>query len=326
MYNDLLREGRVWDMQILLERVLHSDWPVMLHSFVKITGHSTVKNGLRQIIKDWTCSAQEDASTTLALLDLITKEALEALSWKHMKVPDDYLDLATPLALSLARKDATLTKSRGYTQWIIAKAYCIATRGLGMIKCPESLKFSQGITFKSELGLPIYIPKPMDFENPGWHRLEMSPDIVKAMKLAVNNARDLGNYETESWALRFLIMISNDPLSEFEDLCELLYEFKGQFFEYLQTLQSSYLVSTSDQSKMRLKAKLEEMASSHDLKESNLSSSDLWIFYMIIYALEREGPRADLAFETAGNFVPKLGEFLLATIKTKFPNYLQELN
>ncbi|KAF3010527.1 hypothetical protein E8E14_010187 [Neopestalotiopsis sp. 37M] len=326
IYNHLLREGRVWDMQVLLEVILQCCHEDMLPSFAKITGHSFVKNGLMQIIKDWTYRAQEDASTTLALLDLLSKDGLRALTYESIRPTlEDYIDLATPLALSLAQKDPTLTKSRGYTQWVIAKACVIAFQDPDMFNYRQSLESSPGISFMEDQDLPIYIPNPIYLENPGWHRPQISPDIVKAMKLAVNNARDLGDYETEDWALRYLIMISDDPVAEFDDLCELLYHIKGHITEYLEILLSGYLISNSEQSKMRLKEKFEELTSSHNLEEA-FSPDLLWQTNVILYALEKEGPKADLAIKAAAKYIAGLDDDLLAKIESKFPSFQQEVN
>ncbi|KAF7531166.1 hypothetical protein G7054_g9133 [Neopestalotiopsis clavispora] len=322
VYERLLREGRVWDMHDLLGAFLRWGLGSIDDPVVVITGYSYATEGLSQIVKDWTGLGTEDVPTMLALLDLLTMEALRCLHYQDLEWLDEILDHATPLAVSLAKRDATLTKTRAYTQWIVAKACSIVYRNPRMLDYQGLLKSNPGIAIVDGLFLPKYIP--VHSENPGWPRPETSQDIVKTIKLAINNARDLGDYETEHWALTQLIMISKAPSSEFEDLCELQHQIQGQVTAYMGTLLSMYLVCSSEQSKLKLKLELEELVSSHEFEQFPLMLR--WEAHMICHALEQEESRAEQALKAADDCAKSFDDSMLAAIKAKIPDFQEQVH
>lgn len=328
IYNQILREGRVWDMRDLLEALWRwGDALCDAHDgdrdlVTRITGHSYSKR-LGQLIKDWNDYGEQDVSTTLALLDLLTAKALTCLLHQDLDEVDRILDHATPLASALSKRDETQTKSRGYTQWIIAKASSIAFRNPELLNHQRLLKTSTGITIMSKYSLPVYIP--INSDNPGRHLSLAQPQIVNAMHLAVNNARDLGDHMTESLALMCLIMISPDPALEIDELCELQHLVQGDMENHLNTLFFSYLVSRSEQSKLKLRADLEELTSRPSFKDT-FSPDKVWQANMILHALQEEGPIAEQSMRAADECALSLSSDVLDAIKDRIPDFYQQVH
>lgn len=319
IYDELLQEGRVWDMNNLLGALWNFENPSYLVR--SITGQSFIQ-GISKIIKDWRSAAEQDAVTTMALLDLLMVEAVTCLDMMILDQLDEILEHATPLAISLLRHDAAQPKSRGYTQWIIVKACSIALQDPTIRRYKSQLDSFPGVAVK--VGhFEAYIP--LNSENPGWHRPEPAPHVVNAIKLAINTARELGDYRTEVLGLKYLITFTENPVNEFQELCELHRRVEGDMSEYLLSLICTYLVSNSEDSKSRLKEDLRERIQSPAF-EAIHSRDRIWMANMLFYALERDGPLAEQAIEAADDCSDYLSPGLLDAIEAKNPDFYPQVD
>lgn len=298
----------------------HDDYGEM--SF-KITGHRFPES-VGPLLGDWISSTNQDSSTTLALLDHTTGHLLSLFGRRHFETGpeiDKALEYATSLATWLAQNDPAKMSSRGYIRWMIAKAYRVAIRDPEMLNHRKLLMSSPGVVFHSVI--PRYIP--VDSENPGWRRPKTLGQVTNAMKLAVNAARDLEDYETEALALKFLISITNEPESEVKELRELQYRIQGCKLLHTECLIASYLWSKSEESKSRLKEDLAELLfrPGFDLVSY---PSQRWTANMLFHALEKEGPRAEKAIVAADDCVQHLHKGYVEDIEAKIPDFHEQID
>lgn len=299
------------------------EYDVLDQVSIEVTERGFPENIIK-LREDWTLLGPQDTPTTLALLDYTMGKLLPCLGKEHSETNlelDKALEYATSLATSLAQKDPRQMKSRGYVRWIIAKAHSIATQDPTVLSHRESLESSPGVVFDGIL--PRYIP--LGSENPGWQRPEPHTQVTNALNLAVNTARDTEDYQTEALALRFLISITNHPQPEFEELCELEYDIQGAVDFHLDRLVSSYLWSTSDESKSVLKENLAAQIFDPNVKRS-LSPSRAWPANMLFHALEKVGPRAEKAIAAADDCVDDLTDDYVEKIESKIPDFHQQVN
>ncbi|KAI0140371.1 hypothetical protein BJ166DRAFT_117015 [Pestalotiopsis sp. NC0098] len=317
IYDQLLRDGRVWDMVKLLECDYHEN------ASREITGHRFPQS-LWTIIEQWAPLGEEDVATTLALLDLTTTKAMWYLTRDNPETIDEMdriMDYATSLAASVADKSPMYMKSRAYTRWIIATAYSIAIRDPAISTHQKLLQSSKGVVDPSAVILPRYIPN--DAENPGWPRLESPAQLVNAMKLAVNTARDLEDYETEALALKVLIVMTENPEEEFKELFELEHHVQGAMASYLESLLSSYLSSSSDDSRLKLSQRLAELIFDPEF-ERTFTPSGIWMANTMFCNLEKNGPRTEQATKAADVSSQNLHDDLRREILAKMPDFFDK--
>ncbi|KAI1461298.1 hypothetical protein F4805DRAFT_413546 [Annulohypoxylon moriforme] len=302
LYRDLLKEGRIWDLR---------DIAVANVSILCWNGIDFVSDWSRMII---------DTSTTLALLDILV--SLMFYESEYSTKTDDnietFLRQSEPLALWIMENDPDNMRSRPFLRWMLVKAQYADAKGPHYAHSyGEQLQSWPGLVFHSRrLQLPQYIP--VHGENPGWEIEDAASKFERPVRLAMKISRELGDYQTEVLALQRLIVLSANPINEFEELCNLQSLTQGDFCGYSKTLASKYLISNTEDLRKDLKQKISRLFNIPYFSNC-VSMLDSWILNMLQCSLEGEGPTAQRALEDADEDYQDLPTAFREEIDKKFP-------
>ncbi|KAI1488467.1 hypothetical protein F5X96DRAFT_645323 [Biscogniauxia mediterranea] len=308
LYNDLLREGRIWDLHdIVIARIAHQSPVDITRDF---SSAQSFQERLGNFVADWSKLPKEyDKSTTLALLDILV--SFVPSNSDRSILPDEtceiILNYATKLAFSLMENDPDSTRTRPFIRWMLAKARNATKKGPKYrMTQKEYLGSWPGVVwFAYSHLLPLYVPAK--FENPGWGASNATAELKGPVQVVVKTSRLLGDYATEAEALQELIKLSTNPSNEFEDLCNLQKSIQGDDYRYSQTLVSKYLVANSDHARTVLKKQITEQSSIPGFFEL-LDPIQEWSLRMIQHALEGEGPVAELYLREADRVLKDIYE------------------
>ncbi|KAI1868314.1 hypothetical protein JX265_007137 [Neoarthrinium moseri] len=320
IYGSLLRQGRVWDMHDLTEAIVESgNLPGFLYH---IFDQHDVQSGIQKFVTQWERPVETDVSTALALLDLIMFIIFDALPPSLITTGMGLLDLATPIATSIAQKHKEKTKSRPYMRWVLAKAYGLTPGISGSLL--DHLHESGGMLWQpAGYSLPQYIPASAN--NPGWKQPEAPTYLLEPVKLVVNTSRSMGDFKTEVLALKCLIQLSKDPVVPFRELVELQKLDQGDIDGCLETLISSYLVCDTQESIFRLQNELGEYISAPGFAHF-FSHNKVWLASMLFSAIGNEGPEANEAARLADEQYDVIDDELRTLADHIMPSLKQRVN
>ncbi|KAI0177235.1 hypothetical protein BJ166DRAFT_585357 [Pestalotiopsis sp. NC0098] len=285
----LLRDGRVWDMCLLVKAVAEANCLGLCPN--------TAVQWFNELVSPWKPSHDDDVGTELALLDLLVFISSSPLCSNRQDIQSGILELAGPLAEAISQRHPEHMKSRPYVRWILARVSCIARSSEG----PPASWYSHtrpfdGLSYDSDTNLPIYIP--IGTENPGWKQTSAGPDMLELTRLALNTALETEDYKTEAIALQTLINLSVSPDEEFEDLCHLQKVVQGDIEGYMKTLISKYLICKTDEARDQLRKYIWEQVSLPAF-ESSFSGGLTWLSNMLFSTLESNGQQASAARDRA---------------------------
>lgn len=296
--------------------------PSFLHD---LFDQSDIQMGLQELVSDWERPESDDASTTLALLDILMFLIFDGISPSFIAHGKGIMDMATSLARSISQNYPDSMKSRPYTRWLLARSYSYGNEQDPQMSTSfkQHLIGSAGLFWKPpRRALPQYIP--LKDENPGWKQPDATPEVLQGVKLVLNTSRELGDYKTEVLALKRLIQLSKSPVAHFEDLCEVQKLDQGDIDGYLDTLLSKYLVANSEESRAQLKTDFGEQIYTPGFKDS-FSTDKTWFSYMLYSSLEGTGPRAEDAARRADEYYRLLDEELCDELDDKMPELRQRV-
>lgn len=118
------------------------------------------------------------------------------------------------------------------------------------------------------------------------------------MRMALRTSISLGDYRTQAKTLQLLILMSANPVKEFEELGNLQHLSQGDNYNLTETLAAKYVVSNDDTSKQKLRDEIASQWSNPGFS-NGLSAYQLWILAKIRYALARDDTEADRALREA---------------------------
>ncbi|KAI1148319.1 hypothetical protein F4825DRAFT_454571 [Nemania diffusa] len=257
LYQSLLQQGRVWDMHDLLVSLIPFRGVDVV--FNALFGSPNLSQGICTIISDWTeHSPDVDISTNLALLGLLTSVIATNTRVLNLNQANVILQHALPLSNSIKDIDPKLVKSRPFLRWILEKARVNEEQGPDETGAYfRHLQSSTGVAYRPiRTGLIQYVP--LEYENPGWKISEASPALKGPVQLGLQTAKEMGDYEMMVLSLQLLIRFSANPREYFGDLCTLHREQREDYWGYIDTLVSSYLVLETKEAETLLSEALSE--------------------------------------------------------------------
>ncbi|KAI0450094.1 hypothetical protein F5B21DRAFT_508524 [Xylaria acuta] len=322
LYETLLQQGRVWDMHdLMISLIPFTSIGVV---FRALFGTSNLHQGIRTIISDWTeHSSDVDIPTNLALLGLLTSVIATKTRVLHRDQAAVILQHTLPLATSIMESDPKSMKSRPFVRWILEKARIDEEQSSNETEAHfQRLQSSIGVAYNPiRTGLTQYAP--LQHENPGWNVAEASPKLKGPVRLGLQTAQEMGDYEMQVLSLQLLIRFSADPRKEFEDLCYLHKSVREDYRGYIDTLVSSYLVSETKEATAQLNGNL-----SAQIMGTNCSDylpGDL--FFManfLLHSLPGGARNSRVAFKNAQTSYTELNEnyeTLAVEITRKVPGW-----
>ncbi|KAJ3546128.1 hypothetical protein NM208_g2148 [Fusarium decemcellulare] len=266
IYQDLLTQGRVWDVRDLLL------------SAYKLFGLEDVeeqffesRDVVDSLLIDWP-TKEEDDSTLLALLDIFVSMALDVnIVQEPPAFVDKCLRSASAIGESIMEKFPNYIKSRPFLQLILTQSSIIARRSKdNSLDFEYLLGFTGAASFPKHIGLPFYIP--VRRENPGWVTSDMSQDSFQSVEMVLNASKEIKDYSTEALCLMELAVRRSNPSSIFDELARLQKDVQQDMRSYLTTCVSRYLIARDDDSKAKLLRDLNDLGSWQE--PSNLTTPD----------------------------------------------------
>ncbi|KAI9650399.1 hypothetical protein NHQ30_000413 [Ciborinia camelliae] len=260
LYTHLLCKNQVWDMRDIFHHILYA-WGAKKLIKIIFGTEMGLNDSIDKFVSQW---AQDgDESTDLAILDVLTTIALEEISLRNYldtlskQSINRCMDHARDIATSIRDKYPTCIKSSPYLRWILAEVRLAGLSGESREPSPWSyLDTSSGsLTFFGHL--PIYLP--LGAENPGWSITPRPGQSNELLKLGLNTARDLGDYELEVFYLQELVHRSGVPQVYLPDLITLEKNVIGDKSGHLASCLAKYLLATEQESQRDLLNELSEI-------------------------------------------------------------------
>ncbi|KUJ08123.1 uncharacterized protein LY89DRAFT_765587 [Mollisia scopiformis] len=274
IYQDLLREGRIWDFRdIFIAQNLY---------FGLERACSMVfdpdDDVLDRITSDWSTDVY-DESTTMGLLDLLVSLVLAApLSSETYLISQRHLNKAGEFIQLIMQNDPNNLNTRQYLRWMIAE---VMISSYIRNDTPEPLEVpGLVIAERTLLDLPVQVPVKAGLENPKWAHFCSPSASTDTQRLALATARQLGDYQTEAMCLKLLIIDSQDPTEFFDQLMHLQKTVQGDIEGFLRTCVSRYMVCRDEASRQSLREELLSIVK-YDKFEPELA----WVRHMILRAL-----------------------------------------
>ncbi|KAI0977522.1 hypothetical protein F4678DRAFT_17728 [Xylaria arbuscula] len=311
LYQSLLRRGRIWDLRdITVARMTTgSPW----HISAAWSSDSNFRARLYDLVTQWASSSHEqDTSTLLALLDIITS----LVCWdEYNSIVPDILAVSTQIARSIIEHHPEAMKSRPFIHWILIQCESSEMGSREQLQCQEdSLEILPGILYRRTRGnLAQYAPN--EIESPGWVCQDAPPELKNSARMALSTSKNLGDYRSQARALQLLILMSANPFNEFCELGKLQNITQGDNYNYTETLAAKFLISNDDFSRERLRA---ELASQQSIPGfSNwFSAHQLWILSKIRHALARDDTEAKQALSEADTWYNKSSPKFVEYVET----------
>ncbi|KAE9367072.1 hypothetical protein N431DRAFT_472087 [Stipitochalara longipes BDJ] len=292
VYEELLRQGRIWDFRDIFIGAVHSYGST--RAFEEFFGTSEIP--LDRILRAWSTTIY-DESTNLALLDILTSVALRRiLSPRTFPDTKHLVDEAGVLASNIVHCYPNNLKSRQYLRWILAK---LAITSYQNMRSSSELSQLPGLFISKVrvVELPIYVPAAL--ETPDWHLLHRPSKSCENLETTLKAARQLGDLETEALCLFQSILHSEEPAELFEDLIS-LQKRQNDIRSLLTTYLSKYLICRDKESRDALR---EELLSIRD--DINLHPNLMWAKKMILRALSQSKHEAELLLDEIREFPHK---------------------
>ncbi|KAI1311514.1 hypothetical protein F5Y03DRAFT_343352 [Xylaria venustula] len=312
LYQSLLMRGRIWDFRdITVARMtVGSPWQIS----AAWSSDSNFRARLYDLVTQWTSSSPEqDTSTLLALLDIITS----LVCWDgYSSIIPDILTVSTQIASSIVERHPEAMKSRPFIHWTLIQCELAEMGGREQLQRQEDrLATLPGILYRRTRGnLAQYAPNKT--EKPGWVCRDAPSELQDSARMALRTFINLGDYRSQAKTLQLLILMSADPSNEFYELGKLQNTTQGDNYNYVETLAAGYSVSNDDLSRERLRV---ELASQQSIPGfSNwFSAHQLWILSKIRHALARDDTEAKRALSDADTWYNKSSPKFVKYVETK---------
>lgn len=293
LFKYLLVQGRIWDFKDLYVAAVAA-FSCSAHEL--FFGTDDIK---RSLIDDWVFE-KEDFSTNLAQLSLLL-EPVEPCPW--------FLDEARSRAEAIIACSPAAMKSRPFIRWIIANSvetlYTCGKQGEGdpWLTYKTHLQGFPGLTWGTQGWIMPILYVPRHDENPGWIAPELSPGAIEPLQLALNLAKELMDYKSQTACYRLLISQSQDPVPLFEELAHLLKSKQGDKQAHLETLVASYTACKDRSAKEVL---LEQLKQTDDWGDASML---YWARDFIERAVKRslEGPKSTARLRHRATFYTSKG-------------------
>lgn len=193
-------------------------------------------------------------------------------------------------------------KSRPFNQWIIRNAtLAVEAEDDPFLAYTTHLRDFRGMVYHHSTWtslLPgLYVPQ--NSENPGWVAPAFHLEVpIEPLQLALNLAKELGDYKGEAVCYRLLIHQAQDPTDLFEELAHMRKSRQGDKAAHLETLLSSYLACKDRPAKQRL---VKELQQTDDWGEPSML---YWVRDFVERALKRslEGPESTVKLRHPTSF------------------------
>lgn len=248
IYDELLRQGRIWDFRdIFSASILYYGTLNAYEEFLP-----GVDSPLDKIVADWS-TATFDESTSLALLDILISVMLcESPLDSSISGMRQVADISSTFASSLVQNDSSKLKSRQYIRWVLAKITATSYRDIFLFKA----SYFPGLFLErsSALELPIYVPKTSELAD--WSELFLTTTTTGTLEMITKAAKELGDLETEALCLKQLILHSEDPADNFNQLIRLQKDTQGDIEGCLRTSLSKYIICRDKLSRDKLRLEI----------------------------------------------------------------------
>ncbi|KAJ9136678.1 hypothetical protein NKR23_g9579 [Pleurostoma richardsiae] len=261
MYKVLLLEGRIWDFRDVF---VAATTLFGIEETLGVEGEDD--EGWSRIMKDW-ASDEQDASTNLALLDIMTS-IIHSRALSHFKKADlqEYFAAGQTLAERITKHQPEAMRSRPFCRWILAKAAEAEFKQINGLtdsfdSFVEHLGDHPGGGFcqSGMIKLPVYVPRGS--ENPGWQVPEQPPGAAEPIHAILQVAKGLEDYPTQVSCYSMLILRSRDPGDYFDELARVQKDVQGDNIGHLWSCLARYLSCKDPPSEKRL---LEELRDTED--------------------------------------------------------------
>ena len=286
IYEDLLRQGRIWDFRdTFIAAVLYYGREEACQEFFESSD-----SPLNRIVADWS-TAIFDESTNLALLDILVSLVLcQSPTPSTITGMRHLVDKSSTFASSIVKNDPSKLKSRQYIRWVLAKVAVTSYRDVSI----SSSSHLPGLFLErsSALELPIYVPKASEFDD--WNDLFFHTRSFETLKMITKAAKELEDFETEALCLKQLILHSEDPAEYFDQLIRLQKQSQWDIDGCLRTCLSKYIICRDKKSRDSLREEILSVRDYHNF-DSNLA----WAKGMILRSLAHSASEADLALSAA---------------------------
>ncbi|KAJ4347843.1 uncharacterized protein N0V89_009213 [Didymosphaeria variabile] len=244
---DLMREEKSWDFRDSFVSLVQADPGQELLS--DLFGASLPVYLVDTVLKKWEAYAPySEISTKLAFLDMAESVLFESSpndeSWR-------LLDKITEIMSSLLQRDGALMKSRQYIRWILLKvAYEARGRREALASTPPG---NPGMFSNAGNFLRLLLYAPCYSETPTLSKPKHENDPEPFLKIALDAARAIQDYETEVLCLQALTRFSAEPKAFYDQLAQLQQHTQHDIQGCLRTLLSSYMYCTDEISRAKLK-------------------------------------------------------------------------
>ncbi|KAI1421345.1 hypothetical protein F5Y12DRAFT_768314 [Xylaria sp. FL1777] len=294
LYRSLLRQGRIWDLRDMIVARMATGSPWTISAAWSTDGDFRVR--LHDLVAQWTSSsADNDASTLLALLDIITS----LVCWdEYSDITPDILVVATQIARLIIDHHPEAMKTRPFINWVLLQCESAELGSHDQLQRQEDqLDTSPGILYRrNRRNLAQYAPYKT--ETPDWTCREGPPELQNSARMALRTSINMGDYRTQAKTLQLLILMSANPIKEFEELGKLQNLSQGDNYNFTETLAAKYLVSRDELLREKLRIELAGQWSIPGFSTS-FSAHQLWIISKIRYALARDAMEAERALSEA---------------------------
>lgn len=230
----LLARGQVWDYRDLFISLISLD-PRLWHLPV-LFGERTILSLFETVMSAWGTNSYDEA-TNLALIDIA--ESMLFSTMLHGDLARLILYQTTDMISSMLRFTPSLILSRQYFRWLVIKSAYELDGAAGLSQIDQKTDHTVILFEDNILSLPIIIPSVFGFM--GTRPRKPRPGLVANIKVALEGARTLGDYETEEMCLKTLIFESEESETLYDELSNLQKDVQHDIQGCLQTYLSQYM-------------------------------------------------------------------------------------
>ena len=310
LYQDLLREGRVWDFHDIFTALSFAHGSDF--AFQSLVGSTDNKRPLQCLMDDWiTANGGHDSATLLALLRIAL----------YSGAADTSMEFSKQLALTVMEYHPQDMDTEAFLQWMLMKTkYGIMSANANIDGFHDHLKSAPGLLAYYGWQMPTYIP--VHHENPGWRAADAPAECQSLAQSLLGHCKRLGNYHMQADALGVLILISKDPVKELDELCSLQNSTQGNIDAYYRTLGTSYLAlapdaSADDPKRNELKRIFRDRCFD---RKASIIASEKFLRCLFLYSIEDEDEGAQKALEEAFHHSLYLQENEVEEFEDKMPD------
>lgn len=274
---------------------------------------------LQDLIAEWTnASFEKDTPTLLALLDI-----LSSFVWwgEYADLVPDILTVATPIARSIIDHDPEAMDTRPFTQWVLVQCESAEGGSRDQRQRQEDLmdiSMSPGIPYYRSGDTCLLQYAPYKTETPDWGFKDGPSELQNSARMALRTSTNRSDYRTQAKTLQLLILMSANPVKEFEDLENLQSLTQGDNYNFAETLAAKYLISRDSRSRRKLR---DELANHWAITtfSSGFSLRQLWVLTKIRQALAQDEMEAERILSEADAYYKDTHSTSFADYENQFP-------